>query len=46
MARYKIESVEDWEPYLEEIRRLYVDEGRTLKSLLEYLETRYQVKAT
>jgi len=31
---------------VEEIRQLYISEGRSLKSVLEYLETQYEVKAT
>jgi len=46
MDMHKIETVEGWEPYLAEIRRLYLDEGQTTKSILKRLEEDHHVKAT
>ena len=46
MSTHKIESAEEWEPYLAEIRRLYLDEGQSMKSIQKHLETEYHVKAT
>ena len=46
MSLRKIESAEDWEPYLGEIRRLYLDEHQKLKSVRQHLETEHHVKVT
>ena len=46
MSTHKIESTEEWEPYLAEIRRLYLDEGQSMKSIQKHLETEYHVRAT
>ena len=46
MAARKIESVEEWEPYLDEIRRLYLDDGQSMKDIQRHLEQQHQISAT
>src|SRR4051812_4269095 len=46
MALRVLESAEDWEPYLDEIRQRYLDDGQTMKAIQEYLKSRHHIQAT
>jgi len=41
-----ISLVEEWATHKAEITRLYVDENKTLKQVMAYMESHYFVKAT
>ncbi len=41
MALSKLRSAEDWEPYLDETRRLYLEDNLTVPRLVEHFKSQY-----